>query len=82
MRQDDFTLPYWRVWVKDDSVRVARDTSGRGDHRCQHLALRDDGRIEWRYHRQGGVTASVPMFAFITWLAQRGHVDAVPDGAS
>jgi hypothetical protein len=72
---------YWRVWVVDDSVRVARDWLNAPPPgprlQPQHLSesgdLRwDKQRVVWEPHMEGAEIPSVSLYAFVAWLDQGG----------
>lgn len=68
---------YWRVWVNEDSVRVARDRyegEGRGwQLQPEHLAEAPNGYLVWLEHEEGGRVPDIPLSAFTAYLDQGGR---------
>ena len=66
---------YWRVWIDDDQVRVARDRivhdpEGTTCVQPEHLERDGDG-ISWTQHEEGAAIPAIEISDFIDWLDRR-----------
>ena len=79
MRSDSESAAYsyWRVWIEDGDVRIARDWRNAPPPgpqlQPQHLEVDGEtGYVVWVSHDEGAEISSIPLTAFVAWLEQGG----------